>query len=62
MFLKNVYIKYSLILRRKWKVLVCVIGIGSLGIVFLYDKQKYVVNVDFLGKFIVLIKQVILKD
>lgn len=61
-FLKNVYTKHSSILRRKWKVLACVIGTGSLGTALLYDKQKYVVNADFPGQSIAPTKQVISKD
>lgn len=61
-FLKNVYTKHSSILRRKWKVLACVIGTGSLGTALLYDKQKYVVNADFPGQSIAPTKQVFSKD
>lgn len=61
-FLKNVYTKHSSILRRKWKVLACVIGTGSLGTALLFDKQKYVVNADFPGQSIAPTKQVFSKD
>lgn len=60
--LKNVHTKHSSILRRKWKVLACVIGTGTLGTALLFDKQKYVLKADFPGQYIAPTKQVFSSD
>lgn len=57
---KQITTKHSYVLRRKWKVLACVIGTGTVGALLLSEKQKYILNAEFPGQSIAPTKQVLL--